>query len=289
MPAKKNKVEVIAHRGASAYAPENTMAAFRLATEMGADWLELDCTLSKDGIVVVIHDDTVERTTGVSGRVREMTRNELLQLDAGLWMDLKYAGECIPTLDDVLAFVRKTHTGVYIEVKDYGDNARLAGELLELAGDRPVMDGDLIGEAMRRVEASGTRNLDLTRSVVRQVRKHTLEKRVVIQSFSPVVCLIAKYEAPRIRVGFLGSPDTPDAWEAFLRGGFLLDVDGFNPQHTALTPGRLAVLHAAGKSVAIWTVDEKEDMRRYATWGVDRIITNRPDVCLAILEELGKR
>ncbi|MBN2310352.1 MAG: glycerophosphodiester phosphodiesterase, partial [Candidatus Hydrogenedentes bacterium] len=95
-------VDVIAHRGASAYAPENTLAAFQLAHEMGADWFELDCTLTKDGQVLVIHDDSVERTAGVKRHVSDMTLAELKELDAGSWKDPKYAGERLPTLAEAL-------------------------------------------------------------------------------------------------------------------------------------------------------------------------------------------
>ena len=83
-------VAVIAHRGASAVAPENTLAAFETATAMGADGIELDCQLSKDGHLVVIHDPTLERTTGRSGLVKDFTLAELKQLDAGAWFDQQF-------------------------------------------------------------------------------------------------------------------------------------------------------------------------------------------------------
>src|SRR5690606_19865069 len=93
-----DKVAVIAHRGASAYAPENTIAAFELAVEMKADWYELDCLLAKDGTVIVSHDNDVSRCTDGEGRVTEMTLAELKTLDAGSWKDPKFAGERLPTL-----------------------------------------------------------------------------------------------------------------------------------------------------------------------------------------------
>ena len=96
--APKGSVDVIAHRGASAYAPENTLAAFHLASEMNADWFELDCTLTQDGEIIVIHDDTIDRTTPAEGRVADLALAELKALDAGSWRDPEFADERLPTL-----------------------------------------------------------------------------------------------------------------------------------------------------------------------------------------------
>src|SRR5512139_2686581 len=89
---------IFAHRGASAYAPENTLAAFQMAIQQGADALELDVKLTADGQVVVIHDQTTDRTTGVKGRVSDLTLHELRNLDAGSFFDIAFQGEMIPTL-----------------------------------------------------------------------------------------------------------------------------------------------------------------------------------------------
>ena len=106
----------IAHRGASAYAPGNTLAAFRLALEMGADGFELDVMLSADGHLVVIHDDTVDRTTDGRGPVRQKTLAELKTLDAGKF-DARFAGERIPTLQEVLDLVAGNRAFVIVELK----------------------------------------------------------------------------------------------------------------------------------------------------------------------------
>ncbi len=109
------KTLVLGHRGASAYAPENTLAAFNLAFEMGADGIELDVTLTKDGVPVVIHDDTVDRTTNGTGAVKALTLAQLKQLDASYTFE-KYRGEKIPTLEEVLNGVGKRGM-VNIELK----------------------------------------------------------------------------------------------------------------------------------------------------------------------------
>ncbi|MBI3536498.1 MAG: hypothetical protein HY070_02885, partial [Chloroflexi bacterium] len=111
-----NRPLIIAHRGASAEAPENTLAAFTRAFELGADGIELDVTLTKDNIPVVIHDDTVNRTTNARGVVSEMLLAEIKQLDAGSWKDAKYRGEKIPTLEETLRAIPTTKI-VNIELK----------------------------------------------------------------------------------------------------------------------------------------------------------------------------
>ncbi len=109
---------IIAHRGASAFAPENTLAAFRLAVELGADGIELDAKLSADGEVMVIHDQTVDRTTGGHGAVRELSLAQLKQLDGGHFKDVQYTGEPIPTLDEVFTEVGP-RTLINVELTNY--------------------------------------------------------------------------------------------------------------------------------------------------------------------------
>ena len=113
------KVLVVGHRGASGYAPENTMAAFKLAHEMGADMFELDVYMSADGQVVVMHDDDIKRTTNGEGPVEEKTAAELAALDAGSWYKEKFTGEPVPTLEQVLAWA-KDKILVNIEIKGAG-------------------------------------------------------------------------------------------------------------------------------------------------------------------------
>jgi len=107
----------LAHRGANTEAPENTMAAFRKAVEVGATGLEFDVQLSKDGAVVVIHDEKLERTTNGSGLVKDYTLEELQRLDAGTWFDEEFAGEKMPTLDQILDEFASTELIFNIELK----------------------------------------------------------------------------------------------------------------------------------------------------------------------------
>ena len=108
---------VIAHRGASGYAPENTLAAFERAVQLGATFIETDLHLTRDARFVAIHDATLERTTNGKGSVHDFTLAELRRLDAGMWYDREYMGQRIPTLDEVLEFARKHDVIFYLEVK----------------------------------------------------------------------------------------------------------------------------------------------------------------------------
>jgi glycerophosphoryl diester phosphodiesterase len=254
------RVEVIAHRGASATAPENTLAAFRLAREIGADWFELDCTLTADGEVIVIHDDKLERTTNGRGAVAGMTLADLKRLDAGAWKDARYAGEKLPTLAEALS-VAGGPTGVYIELK-----------------------------AREDTDAARASALELVEKVVALVRVRAMERHVVVQSFSPHCCAAVKRLAPELRVALLsGCKKEEEAKWVEARGAVeAFGLDGLNLGAEGFTPERLVAVHEDGRTMAVWTVDDPAAMRRLAEWGVDGIITNLPDVCLEALGE-GRR
>lgn len=117
--AAARPVLVVGHRGASGYAPENTMASFKLAHEMGADMVELDVYVSVDGTLVVMHDDTVDRTTDGTGRIEDMTLEQIQKLDAGAKFDEKFKGERVPTLEEVLSWAADK-IEVNIEIKGAG-------------------------------------------------------------------------------------------------------------------------------------------------------------------------
>jgi glycerophosphoryl diester phosphodiesterase len=151
---------VIAHRGASGYAPENTLAAFQRAVELGAGFIETDLHLTRDARFVVIHDDTLERTTGGHGAVHDFTLAELRELDAGTWFDRQFSGERIPTIEDVLAFSQKYDVIFYLDAKynaAWGMHHSLAGALRDYQNTaRTVVlsfDPSVL-EALRRLDPS---------------------------------------------------------------------------------------------------------------------------------------
>ena len=127
-------VIVLAHRGYSAKAPENTMAAFELALAVGADGIELDVHMTRDGEIVVIHDDTLDRTTNGKGPVSDQTMAELRELDAGSWFSPEFAGERIPTLKLVLELIKDKDVLLNIEIKTGLGFQQLNEELVPLFG-----------------------------------------------------------------------------------------------------------------------------------------------------------
>lgn len=284
----KPSVEIIAHRGASDVAPENTLAAFRLARRQGADWFELDCCLCKSGEVVVIHDATVDRTTNGKGAVADLTLSELQQLDAGSWKDTEYAAEKIPTLRQALA-EGGPEIGVYVEVKSAGDDAALRSLLKRSAAGLLKRTAEFDAEFIRAVEASESPNLKLARAVISDVKAAKMQQHVVLQSFSTIVCAIAAIEAPELKVELLAGGTTAAAWEDYYRWLLLFDLNGLNTSVKALNEGRLGVLKATGKSCAVYTVDSPAEFERLANLGVERLITNKPDLCLRELKRLGRR
>jgi glycerophosphoryl diester phosphodiesterase len=151
-------VLVIAHRGASGHAPENTLAAFRKAVSQGAAFLETDLQLSRDAHFVAIHDATVDRTTGGHGAVHDLTLAELRRLDAGSWFGSEFAGERIPTLEEILDFSKKHDVVFYLELKpsgSWGGEHALIGALRE-SGEIPravviSFDAEIL-ESLRKIE-----------------------------------------------------------------------------------------------------------------------------------------
>src|SRR5947209_7166927 len=149
---------VIAHRGASGHAPENTVAAFRKAVAQGAAFIETDLQLSRDARFVAIHDSTVDRTTGGHGEVHGLTLSELRGLDAGSWFGSEFAGEHIPTLEEILDFAKKHDVVFYLELKpsgSWGGEHALISSLRE-SGEIPrtvviSFEADIL-DALRKIE-----------------------------------------------------------------------------------------------------------------------------------------
>lgn len=280
--APAGQVDIIAHRGGSAYAPENTLAAFRRAIELKAHWFELDCTLTKDNQVVVIHDDTLARTTsGVPGEVKDYTLAEMKRYDVGSWFDPKFSSERFPSLGEALD-VAHGKIGVYIEIKDSDEDVALMQSIRDAYSGQSDILAKNKADVLRRIEESGTRNLALTRNVIALVRARKMEKEIVIQSFSAIVCAVALIEAPDLRTELLASSSDRDPlqWNRFLEWLRLLNPHGFNPNKRDVTEMLVKDLHTQGKTIAVWTVNDPADMLRLRQWGVDALISDKPDVAL---------
>jgi glycerophosphoryl diester phosphodiesterase len=237
----------IAHRGASAYAPENTLAAFRLALEMGADGFELDVMSSADGHLVVIHDDTVDRTTDGSGPVRQKTLTELKALDAGARFDARFAGERIPTLQEVFDLVAGNCVFVNVEIK-----------------------------------TESLRSDGLEERLMALIRRYNLRERLLISSFNPFALWRMRRLAPGLSLALLYAEDQ----RVYLRNrwfAFLSHPDALNPSFRIAIQEHVRWARSKGYRLYVWTVDEEPEMRRLIALGVDGIITNKPDLLRQVL------
>ena len=243
-----DRVLNLGHRGASQAAPENTLPAFRLAAEMGADGVELDVQLSQDGQVVIIHDFAVDKTTDGQGLVKDKTLAELKKLDAGRHFGDQFAGTPIPTLAELFMAIGP--------VLLYN---------IELKTKSFVNDG-------------------LEAEVIRLIEDFNLSDHVVLSSFNPVSLRRAYNINKNIKRGLLWSPQLP----FYLRydwAKYIARPDMAHPHWPAATPALISRLHRQDKLVNVWTCNQPDDMRRLVSIGVDTIITDRPDLLKQVLDE----
>jgi len=240
------KPSIIAHRGASAYAPENTLAAFKLALQQGADGIELDVKLTSDGKVVVFHDQTVDRITPSKGRVNDFTLAELRKMDVGSHFDIAFCGESIPTLEEVFKAVGQL-TFINIELKEF----------------------DIFNDP-------------LPEKVVQLIRRYRLTQRVLISSFNIIPLIRIRRMSPETPIGLLALKGKA----GFLASTLLGRLMGYNSLYTEIndaTPDIITNIHRRGCKIFIYTVNHEEDMQRLYEMGVDGIITNDPLVARQIL------
>lgn len=239
-------MRILGHRGASSDAPENTLAAFRLALDQGADGVELDARLCGSGEVVVFHDERLERLTGRSGRVADTPWTELARMEVRAG-PAGASPERIPLLIEVLETLpRSAFINVELKSEDWPGTrvADAAGALLE-AG------------------------------------RH--EAQVIVSSFDPRCLLRLALAHPRLRRGLLLDPDRPQLIQRHLTLP-LVGRDAVHPEAGQLTEADVHRWHAGGREVAAWTVDDPEVARRLRAWGVDTCITNCPGALRAALD-----
>ncbi len=233
---------ILAHRGASGYAPENTLPAFELALEQGADGFELDVQLTRDDAVVVIHDETLERTTNGRGWVADHSLAQVQALDASMGRE-GFAGARVPTLDEVLALVRGTDKVVNVELKT--DRLRYKGieeRVLEIIAAAGVAD------------------------------------QIVLSSFNHYSLRSLKALGTPIPLGVLYSERLYAPWRYALTVG----AQAVHPPVRFVRPKLVAQAHASGLQVNTWTANSVEDIAHMLELGVDAVITNYPDTALAL-------
>jgi glycerophosphoryl diester phosphodiesterase len=241
---------VIAHRGASHFAPENTMAAFSMAYQMQSDMIELDVLLSKDGVPVVIHDLNLKRTTNGTGKVSEHSLKELKFLDAGLWFSDKFRSEKIPELDEVLSWA-SGKISLNIEIKT---------------------------EAVTDTVQNG-----IVEKTVNLVRKHQMEKHVIFSSFDYRALVHLQNLAPELPKGVLYDRKQAKGMEPVELVQHY-HADAFHSNWRSLNNRRHSGLLEEKIPVFVYTVNSKERMEKLIKNSVSGIFSNRPDLLKSIAD-----
>jgi len=237
------KTMIQAHRGASVFHPENTLEAFSLAVEQGADGIELDVQLSKDGEIVVAHDSRLERVSNGTGFIKDRTLEELkaLNFDRSYFCNKTYR---IPLLSEVFSLLKPTGLTVNIELKTTEHlYPKLPEKLLALA------------------------------------KEYAMEERVVYSSFNHYSLKQIKSLDPKAKIGVLYELGMVDPWVYANH----LGADAIHPNYCVIAalPETVECCHEHGVMVNVWTVDELETIKLMLKYGVDGIITNRPDIAVA--------
>lgn len=257
----------VAHRGASGYAPENTLAAVDAADDLGVDWVENDVQRTSDGKLIIMHDTTLNRTTNVEEvfpdrapwNISDFTLAEIEKLDAGSWFNVAFAGEGVPTLKEYMDRISDNHQNLVMELKS------------------PELYPGIEYQTLRELRREGW--LD---------RGH-VSRRLVLQSFSADSMKTVHRLRPDITTGFLGTPAVADlpAYAKF--------ADQINPSYGTIDAAYVAAVHAVRGphhrrlEVYTWTVNDGPAAVLVAGMRVDGIITNKPDVVREALEPAGRK
>ncbi len=243
----RKSIWTIAHRGASGHAPENTMAAFRRAVELGARFIETDLQITRDVQVIAIHDFTLDRTTNGKGEVHLQALEQIRALDAGAWFGDgagSFSKERVPTLKEILNFAQEHDIIFYLEIKS----------------------GPAWG---------------IEHAVVAALRDQNASARIVILSFDPSALESVHRLDSTMMTGFLCEHPSNDLVERTVRAGARQLV----ARGDLITSAVVEKAHHAGLQVVAWTINEQDQMQRLMEAGVDGIITDFPDRLLSLLRE----
>lgn len=244
----KNKPKVIAHRGSSLRAPENTIAAFELALNEGADGIEFDVMRCGSGELVVIHDQELQRVTGQEGHVESVDLKSLKNLDAGAWKDNRFKGEKIPTLSEALEAVRNFNL-INIEIKSHT-----------------------------------YQSYGIEKQVLQLIHQKKLENQVLISSFNPLVLWRLKRMNANLKRGLL----MYEGASRPLRRGWLspyLKPFSLHPSMPLLNPSMVKRAHKKGQKIYSWTVNHEAQLETCMKLGIDGMITDDPAWLIRRLKE----
>lgn len=246
----KFPVIVIAHRGFSGIAPENTLLSFEKSIDAGVDFIELDVRLSKDGHVVVIHDDTVNRTTNGKGNVADFMLKELKEFDAGSWYHKSFSSQKIPTLDEVF----------------------------KLTGDRVLINIELKATNLGKNYDSK----DLADITLNIVRKAEMLNKVLFSSFDESTLERITERSPEARVALLYNKPWNHPGDVTSGKKFKI----LNCRKSVLNAQNILNAHSKGVIINVYTVNTEEEMKKFIEWKVDGIITDYPDILINILKKM---
>jgi glycerophosphoryl diester phosphodiesterase len=239
-------VIIIGHRGASGYAPEHTFASWDLAIQFGVDYIEQDLQMTSDGVLVVMHDPTLERTTSGSGPVIERTLAEVQQLDAGSWFDAKFASERVRSLREVFERYGKT-ANYYIETKNPEEAPGMEEKLLELIDEFGLRDG-----AVERWQV-----------LIQSFSTESLRKIQRMDADLPLIQLISKeLSSAQIQPRLIEIADY---------------AVGIGPARTSVDAALVDAAHENRLHVHPYTVNEEAEMKRLIEVGVDGMFSDFPD------------
>jgi Glycerophosphoryl diester phosphodiesterase len=262
MPTRENPPLIIAHRGDSAFAPENTLAAFRKAVEAGADGIEFDVRISKDGVPVVFHDSTLKRISRREGRTSSFTAEELASVDVGAWFngkyparaDEKFYGEGVPTLEKLLSFLEGYDGRLYLEMKG------------------------------SRAEVSA-----LTERVAEIIRRSEFLPQMIVKSFKLEAVAKIKTLLPEVKTAALLAPKILTLLKKqsrIIECAREHSVDELSLHYSLATKKLVRKASAEGFRTTIWTANHTMWVRRAAEIGIYAVITNNPARMLARRERL---
>jgi glycerophosphoryl diester phosphodiesterase len=241
---------IIGHRGASAVAPENTMAAFREAIAAGCDGIEFDVRLTRDGVPVIIHDNTLQRTAGLAARVADLTWTEMKQIDVGSWFTLSgnsFANETVPSLEELLTLFESNNLLIVLEMKC----------------------------------DSRSEHLPLAEACCRLINEHSLKQRTIVECFDLAALTIVKDIDPEIRTAALFEPGFTISDQRIVDKAIEVGASVLALHHRLARRSLVEKAKLAGLQVAVWTVDDPSWIALARSMGVDALITNDPAVMLA--------
>lgn len=247
---------IIAHRGASGSAPENTLAAVNKALEIGVDMVEIDVHQTKDKEIVVIHDNTVNRTTNGRGRVRDYSLKHLKALDAGSWFSSEFKNERVPALAEVIKLV-KGKAELLIEIKSSGAYPGIEEIIIKI-----LEENDFVKQCVIHCFNSVS---------LKKIRTHHPEVRIQKLVLGNIFFLPLHIDY-RPQLGHYHHYDF---------------VSGINPNHKYINEMMLKKIQQKGQTVYVWTQNDEEKMKELISLGVDGIITDYPEKLKKIIQNLN--